>query len=117
MILSPSDKRALALSLAIAGGITLAGSCLALALPHSAPRGGLVFLLLANDADGAQHVRAAVPMPGADCLPLQRAIWAEPSPVAYTDSDGRAAPALDAACVPADQWAGELARGAQIESR
>jgi hypothetical protein len=112
-----TEKQAFLISLAVAGGITLAGSCLALALPHSAPRGGLVFLLLANDADGAQHVRAAVPMPGADCLPLQRAIWAEPSPVAYTDSDGRAVPALDAACVPADQWAGELARGAQIESR
>lgn len=74
----------------------------------------LVFLLLANDLSGAQHVRAAVVMPEASCLVLQAAVWAEPSPTVYRDEAG-ALPALDAACVPADQWLDEVARGARVE--
>lgn len=112
-----NETRALVLSLTIALPICGAGLALGAILPKYEPVAAapLVFLLLANDASGAQFVRAALPMPEAQCLPLQAAIWTAPAPVAYIDDKGRDVPTIDAACVPAGQWAVELANGATVD--
>lgn len=110
----PHEVKAATVSALVAGGIIACATALGATLPHG-NAGRLTFLLLANDAAGAQHVRAAVTMPESDCLTLQAAVWRQPSPTVAHDEAGRPLPAMDAACVPVDQWAQEQRAGARVE--